>query len=167
VTKFKPGDDIVVDFKGVEVPGEVKSESNGWVMAVVAIDPEADWGSDGPRLDPRSTICVPVAVSDTPNNMANYANVICVLHLTRATSAPTPRHHHPSVPGFSLSRASMTSVDMQLPENRVTLALAQARKFRHHKTCRCRHYQGYCSPNDALWSRAVDRELDEMGKATP
>ena len=61
MTKFKPGDDIVVDFKGVEVPGEVKSESNGWVMAVVAIDPEADWGSDGPRLDPRSTICVPLS----------------------------------------------------------------------------------------------------------
>lgn len=61
MTKFKPGDDVVIDFKGVEVPGEVLRESNGWVMAVVAIDPEADWGSEGPRLDPRSTICVQVS----------------------------------------------------------------------------------------------------------
>jgi hypothetical protein len=61
----------------------------------------------------------------------------------------------------------MTSVDIQSPENRVTVALAQARKHRHHKTCRCRNYQGYCSPNDALWSRAVDRELDGIRKAAP
>jgi hypothetical protein len=59
VTKFQPGDDVIIDFKGVHVPGEVMRQSNGWVMAVVAIDPEADWGSEGPRLDPRSTICVP------------------------------------------------------------------------------------------------------------
>jgi len=106
-------------------------------------------------------------MSDTLNRIVNYVPVIRVLYLTRATSAPSPRYHHPSVPGFSFSRASMTSVDMQIPENRVTLALAQARKFRHHKTCRCKHYQGYCSPNDALWSRAVDRELDGIRKAAP
>jgi hypothetical protein len=61
VTKFQPGDDVIVDFKGVDVPGEVIHESHGWVMAVVAIDPETDWGSEGPRLDPRSTICVQVS----------------------------------------------------------------------------------------------------------
>ena len=56
----------------------------------------------------------------------------------------------------------MTSVDLSIPENRVTLALAYARKARHHTFCRCRHWQGYCSPNDALWSRALDRELDTL-----
>lgn len=61
----------------------------------------------------------------------------------------------------------MTDVDMQLPENRVTLALAHARKYRHHHMCRCRRFEGYCSANDALWSRAVDRELDAMRKAAP
>ena len=59
MTKFQPGDDVIIDFKGVDVPGEVMRQSNGWVMAVVTIDPEADWGSEGPRLDPQSTICVP------------------------------------------------------------------------------------------------------------
>ena len=106
-------------------------------------------------------------MSDTLNRIANYVHVIRVLYLARATSAPPPRYPHPSVPGFSFSRASMTDVDLNIPENRVTLALAQARKFRHHKTCRCKHYQGYCSPNDALWSRAVDRELDGIRKAAP
>ena len=59
VTKYLPGQDIVVDFKGVDVPGEVIHQSHGWVLALVDIDPNMDWGSEGPRLDPRSTICVP------------------------------------------------------------------------------------------------------------
>ena len=41
------------------MPGEVIRESNGWVMALVHIDPETDWGQVGPQLDPRSTVCVP------------------------------------------------------------------------------------------------------------
>ena len=59
MTKFSEGDDIIIDFTGVEVPGEVIRESNGWVMALVHIDPETDWGQVGPQLDPRSTVCVP------------------------------------------------------------------------------------------------------------
>jgi hypothetical protein len=59
VTKFASGDDVIIDFKGVEVPGEVIRQSNGWVMAVVELDPETDWGRVGPQLDPHSTVCVP------------------------------------------------------------------------------------------------------------
>ena len=59
MTKFSEGDDIIIDFKGVQVPGEVIRESTGWVMALVHIDPETDWGQVGPQLDPRSTVCVP------------------------------------------------------------------------------------------------------------
>ena len=59
MTKFQPGDDVIIDFKGVDVPGEVMRQSNGWVMALVHIDPETDWGQVGPQLDPRSTVCVP------------------------------------------------------------------------------------------------------------
>jgi hypothetical protein len=58
----------------------------------------------------------------------------------------------------------MSQVDLSIPENRVTLALAQARRNRHHSTCRCHRFEGYCTANDALWSRAVDRELDEIRK---
>jgi hypothetical protein len=57
--KHHPGDDVIIDFKGVDVAGEVIRQSNGWVMAVVDIDGTEDFGSVGPRLDPRSTICVP------------------------------------------------------------------------------------------------------------
>ena len=59
VTKFEAGEDVIIEFKGLEVHGEVIRQSNGWVMAVVAIDGTEDWGADAPRLDPRSTICVP------------------------------------------------------------------------------------------------------------
>jgi hypothetical protein len=68
--KFQPGDDVVIDFKGVEdVPGEVIRHSNGWVMLIADIDGTHDWGNIGPRLDPRSTICVPESrVKPAPNN---------------------------------------------------------------------------------------------------
>ena len=59
MTKFHPGQDCLIDFKGVEVQAQVIRQSNGWVMAVAAIDGNEDWGSIGPRLDPHSTICVP------------------------------------------------------------------------------------------------------------
>ena len=52
MTKFSEGDDVVIDFKGVLVPGEVIRESNGWVMAVVHIDPETDWGRGRPGARP-------------------------------------------------------------------------------------------------------------------
>jgi hypothetical protein len=68
--KFRPGDDVLVDFKGVEdVPGEVIRQSNGWVMLIAEIDGTHDWGSVESRLDPRSTICVPEArVKPAPKN---------------------------------------------------------------------------------------------------
>jgi len=59
VTKFQPGDNCIIEFKGVEVNAHVIRQSNGWVMAVADIDGTEDWGSIGPRLDPQSTICVP------------------------------------------------------------------------------------------------------------
>lgn len=47
------------------------------------------------------------------------------------------------------------------PTQRITTALAEARKARHHKNCHCRHFDGnYCNPADALWQRAINRELD-------
>jgi hypothetical protein len=102
---------------------------------------------------------------DLPKQLLNDMDVIRVLYLKRATSAPTPRYHHP--PGAGVSHfpgPTMSQVDLSIPENRVTLALAQARRNRHHATCRCHRFEGYCTANDALWSRAVDRELDEMRK---
>jgi len=57
--KFLPGEDVIIDFDGMEVSAEVIRQSNGWVMVTAAIDGTHDWGSIGARLDPRSTICVP------------------------------------------------------------------------------------------------------------
>jgi hypothetical protein len=49
------------------------------------------------------------------------------------------------------------------PAVNVTGALARARKARHHPDCHCRNYQSrWCNALDALWSRAVDRELDSL-----
>jgi hypothetical protein len=47
-------------------------------------------------------------------------------------------------------------------------ALARARKARHHPDCNCRTYERrYCNPMDALWSRAMDRELDALTREKP
>ena len=54
------------------------------------------------------------------------------------------------------------------PQERLQFCLEQARAHRHHATCRCRLYEGgYCTAGDALWSRAVDRELDQWLTTTP
>lgn len=58
--KYDPGTEVMVDFCGREHVGEVIRESNGWVMCrIVVDDPQWDYGSIGPRLDPISTVCVP------------------------------------------------------------------------------------------------------------
>jgi len=56
----------------------------------------------------------------------------------------------------------MTTVDMTKPENRVVIALAHARRHKHHPDCRCRRYQGYCTPSHKMWCLAVDRELSTI-----
>jgi len=44
------------------------------------------------------------------------------------------------------------------------LALAHARKYRHYPTCQCRRHNGYCSPRDELWSRALDRCIEAIAE---
>lgn len=48
------------------------------------------------------------------------------------------------------------------PQLRAAYALHMARQYRHHKNCRCGVYHGFCSAADALWTRAMDRELELM-----
>ncbi len=62
MTRFKPGDAVIVEFRGIECPGEVIRQSSvtGYVMAIVNIpDVEVDFGSISPQLDPQPTVCVP------------------------------------------------------------------------------------------------------------
>lgn len=62
MTRFKAGDDVIVDFDGIEMRGQVISQgkASGFVMAVVINpDPEIDVGSITARFDPRPTVCVP------------------------------------------------------------------------------------------------------------
>ena len=42
--KFEKGQDVVVDFRGVEHPGVVLRHSRGQVLCRIAIDPEMDYG---------------------------------------------------------------------------------------------------------------------------
>lgn len=58
-TKYRVGDDVLVDFDGLEHRGEIKSHSNGWYVARIAIDPVADYGGVTPSLALRSLVCVP------------------------------------------------------------------------------------------------------------
>lgn len=58
--KFQPGDDIIIDFDGIEHPAEVLDHRAGWILAMMRPDPLADYGSGTSRMDPtRQTVCVP------------------------------------------------------------------------------------------------------------
>ena len=61
MTKFSPGDAVIVDFQGVECEGIVIRQSSvtGFVMARIVVDGEMDFGSITPDMDPRSVVCVP------------------------------------------------------------------------------------------------------------
>ena len=64
MTRYRPGDDVVVTFQGIEMRGTVISQgpASGYVMAtVINPDPEADMGSITPRFDPEPTVCVPAS----------------------------------------------------------------------------------------------------------
>jgi hypothetical protein len=58
--KFKPGEDVIVNFAGHETPGEVIAvqKNSGFVLCRIHIDPELDYGEIGARLDPEPTVCV-------------------------------------------------------------------------------------------------------------
>jgi hypothetical protein len=58
MSKFKRGDDVLVDFGGLVHRGEVISQSAGYVMARILSDPVWDYGNMSPRLDPEPTVCV-------------------------------------------------------------------------------------------------------------
>lgn len=56
--KFSAGDDVLVKFDGIIHPGEVVSHDRGWVTAILATDPVADYGGITTWLSPRSLVCV-------------------------------------------------------------------------------------------------------------
>jgi hypothetical protein len=56
---LEPGDDVIVEFCGTELPGEVVAvyRSSGFILTKIHIDPEFDYGSVSDRLDPESFVC--------------------------------------------------------------------------------------------------------------
>lgn len=58
--RFQRGDDVLVDWMGVQCLGEVIEHlHSGFVMAVITLpDAELDWGGVGAALDPQPTVCV-------------------------------------------------------------------------------------------------------------
>lgn len=58
MTLFKAGDDVIVDFGGLDHQGEVINQRSGYVMVKIISDPEYDYGSITSRMDPEPTVCV-------------------------------------------------------------------------------------------------------------
>jgi len=57
-TNFRPGDDVLVTFDGIDHAGEVEKVEHGWVYCRIVIDTAGDYGQITPRLAPQSTVCV-------------------------------------------------------------------------------------------------------------
>lgn len=56
--KFKEGQDVIVEFDGLEHRGEVLEHRHGMVMAVIEVDLLADYGGGTEKLAPQQTVCV-------------------------------------------------------------------------------------------------------------
>lgn len=56
--RFQPGQDVIVDFDGVEHRGEVLNHRGGHVLATIVTDLLADYGGISPMLAPHQTVCV-------------------------------------------------------------------------------------------------------------
>jgi hypothetical protein len=70
---------------------------------------------------------------------------------------------HPTAAGMATHDTDPQTSHQPTPRDAAIYALAQARRYRHHPGCRCMTFEGlYCSAADALWSRALDRELDSV-----
>lgn len=81
----------------------------------------------------------------------------------RPQSTDTDTMSH-TAPDSELPRQARTRTDR---ETRIVLALAEARKARHHRDCHCRRFdRQWCNAVDALFSRAANRELEQMTLAT-
>lgn len=51
-------------------------------------------------------------------------------------------------------------ITAEVRKTRIITALAEARKARHHRDCHCRMFdKQFCNAADALWQRALTREL--------
>lgn len=66
----------------------------------------------------------------------------------------------------------MTETHQPVPvdtiKTRIIAALAEVRKARHHRDCHCRRFDHqYCNAADALWQRAINRELDNLTRSQP
>ncbi|OHU51492.1 hypothetical protein BKG82_23125 [Mycobacteroides chelonae] len=58
---FKPGDDVIVDFEGLEHNGHVERADSGWILCTIETDWAYDYGSITARMGPHQTVCVPQA----------------------------------------------------------------------------------------------------------
>jgi len=49
------------------------------------------------------------------------------------------------------------------PQLRILYALAESRRCRHHRDCRCGQFDHrFCNAADAMWQQKLNRELEAM-----
>lgn len=72
---FKSGDDVIVDFGGLDHQGEVISQSSGYVMVRILADPTADYGGISSMLDPQPTVAVKESKVRHANHQHSSENV--------------------------------------------------------------------------------------------
>lgn len=56
---MRAGDDVYVDFDGIEHYGVIDKIEHGWIFATIALDPLEDYGPGSSRLVPHQPVCVP------------------------------------------------------------------------------------------------------------
>lgn len=68
MSDFSAGQNVIVDFDGLEHPGVIEQPmGKGWLRCKIRIDPTADYGSITPRLGIESVVCVRESDVRTPD----------------------------------------------------------------------------------------------------
>lgn len=58
---FQPGQDVIIDFEGIDHEGHVERIDHGWAICAMAVIADLDYGSGTERLAPHQTVCVPLS----------------------------------------------------------------------------------------------------------
>lgn len=58
MTKYLPGQDVIIEFDGVEHRAEVLEHRPAGVIVLMETDPLTDYGNVTPMMSPQQTVCV-------------------------------------------------------------------------------------------------------------
>ena len=107
------------------------------------------------RLMPKTLTPQPTAAATVAGGF--LISTVQAAEMTRQTKVETTTDNSPTTAAKPRDHRADTA------ETRIIKALFEARRARHHRECQCRRFDGqWCNATEALWARAMNRDLVQM-----